>query len=83
MSILIHHSSSSYPTIDYGWYVYKGNENHRLFAKPVENAIGALIRSAEGNSYAKLHIKEIKYEGANATSPSKWIFELDIQPKAD
>lgn len=73
-------AKGSYPVIDYGWYVYKGNEGHRLFAKPKEEAIGALIRSGEGNSYARMYLEEITYADANSPSPSEWVFKLEIEP---
>ena len=72
--------TGQYPTIDYGWYVYKGDQGHRLFAKPKDEAIGALIRSAEGNSYARLYLEEIKYADPNKPAPTEWVYKLDIQP---
>lgn len=72
-------ATGTYPVIDYGWFVYKGNEGHRLFAKPEGERIGGLIRSAEGDSYARFYLDNIAYEG-NSPAPSKWTFKFDIQP---
>lgn len=69
----------NYPAIDFGWYVYRGDQGHRLFAKPEEERIGALIRSAEGNSYAKMYLDNIEYADGSAT-PAKWHYKLQIQP---
>ena len=72
--------AGGFPNIDYGWYVYKGDQGHRLFVKPTEDSIGALVRSAAGNSYARLHLDQINYADSTAANPSSWVFNIDIQP---
>lgn len=71
--------SGNYPTLDYGWYTYDGN-THKLTAKPIETAKGALVRSAEGNSYARIRLDEIVYADPNVPAATKWVYKLDIQP---
>ena len=73
-------STGNYPTIDYGWYVYKANEGHRLFAKSMQEAIGGMIRSAEGNSYARMYLEDIKYDNPNIPAPTQWTYKFEIQP---
>ncbi|MBY0446471.1 MAG: hypothetical protein K2Q15_14835 [Burkholderiales bacterium] len=44
--------------------------------------VATMIRSAEGNSYARVHLTDIKYaDPSNATSTKTWKIEFDIQPK--
>ncbi len=62
-----------YPNLDFGWYTYNGM-THKLSAKPQDQAEGALIRSGEGNSYARMWLKDIN------PSTGEWTFEMDIQP---
>lgn len=73
--------TGSYPNLDYGWYTYNGM-THQLSAKPIDTAQGALIRSAEGNSYARVRLTEINYPDSTSYTPSSWTFELDIQPSS-
>lgn len=74
------------PTIAYGWYNYYPKAaptegllgDHMLKANP-EGA--SMIRSNKGNSYARMHLNEIKYaDSANANSRTTWTFKFDIQP---
>lgn len=68
-----------FPVLDYGWYTYDGR-THKLSAKPESVAEGALIRSAEGNSYARMRLKEIGYADGSP-SPTNFVYHFDIQPK--
>lgn len=53
---------------------------HTLGAVPDK---GVMMRSAEGNSYARVHLTKIDYaDPANARSPQTWTFEFDVQPAA-
>ncbi len=65
--------TGTYPNIDFGWYTYDGT-THQLLAKPEDQAQGAVIRSGEGNSYAKMWLKEIN------NNTGEWTFEMDVQP---
>ena len=67
------------PNLDYGWYTYNGM-THQLNAKPIDKAQGALIKSAEGNSYARLRLDKINYPDNTATAATSWVFKFDIQP---
>ena len=71
--------SGSFPNLDYGWYTYNGM-THQLNAKPMDKTKGALIRSAEGNSYARLRLDKINYPDKTSNVASSWVFKLDIQP---
>lgn len=78
-------------TLDYGWYTYYptaelanaaglGATAHLLGANADK---GRLIRSGEGNSYARFHLARIAYQDAsNARSPQTWTFEFEVQPAA-
>ena len=70
-----------YPNIDYGWFTYRGAaNNHQLEAKPIASSQGALIRSAAGNSYARIRLDKINYPNPTAGVATSWEFKLDIQP---
>lgn len=71
--------TGSFPNLDYGWYTYNGG-NHQLNAKPIDKAQGALLRSAEGNSYARVRLEKINYPDNTATDATSWVFKFDIQP---
>lgn len=71
--------TGSFPNLDFGWYTYNGM-THQLNAKPIDSAQGALIRSAEGNSYARVRLDKINYPDSTATTATSWEFKLDIQP---
>lgn len=71
--------TGDYPTLDYGWYTYSGID-HKLTAKPEDQAQGALVRSAEGNSYARIRLAEIVYANPDVPKATKWIYKMDIQP---
>ena len=68
-----------FPNLDYGWYTYNGG-THQLNAKPIDKAQGALLRSAEGNSYARVRLEKINYPDNTATAATSWVFKFDIQP---
>lgn len=83
--------TGSYPNpLSYGWYTYYPTDDsaanvglvkHMLKANP-EN--GALLKSAEGDSYARFHITEISYADPNSgTSQTSWKIEFDVQPAAE
>lgn len=81
----------TYPgTLDFGWYFYHPTvaaaaaaglqpaAAHLLSANP-EGA--ALLRSGEGNSYARFHVTGLSYaDPANASSAQTWTIEFDVQP---
>jgi len=69
-------ATGNYPNLDYGWFTYNGG-NHRMTANPNK---GALIRSAAGNSFARMHLTQINYPDATTTAASFWEFKFDIQP---
>ncbi|MGP5543309.1 HmuY family protein [Psychrobacter celer] len=71
--------TGSFPNLDFGWYTYNGM-THQLNAKPLDSAQGALIRSAGGNSYARVRLDKINYPDSTATTATSWEFKLDIQP---
>lgn len=71
--------TGDFPNLDFGWYTYDG-VTHKLSAKPEDKAQGALIRSAEGNSYAKLRLDKIVYDNPDSSQASQWVYHLDIQP---
>ena len=71
--------TGNFPNLDFGWYTYNGM-THQLNAKPIDSAQGALIRSAEGNSYARMRLDKINYPDSTATTATSWEFKLDIQP---
>ncbi|MBO1517715.1 HmuY family protein [Psychrobacter sp. F2608] len=71
--------TGNFPNLDFGWYTYNGM-THQLNAKPLNSAQGALIRSAEGNSYARVRLNKINYPDSTATTATSWEFKLDIQP---
>ena len=53
---------------------------HQLNTKSIEKAQGALIKSSEGNSYARLRLNKINYPDMTATTATSWVFKFDIQP---
>lgn len=62
---------------DFGWYRYS-MQNHMLTATP-EN--GSLVRGGEGNSYARVHLTEIRYaDPSDANSRQTWTLAMDVQP---
>ncbi len=69
----------NYPNLDFGWYTYNGM-THQLNAKAIGNSQGALIRSSDGNSYARVRLDKINYPNATTTTPSSWAFTIDVQP---
>ncbi|GLS05737.1 hypothetical protein GCM10007860_28940 [Chitiniphilus shinanonensis] len=81
----------TYPAaLDYGWFSYYPTASaasaaglpavaHLLKANDTR---GTLLRSGEGNSYARFRLVEIKYADPNdASSAQTWTFEFEIQPK--
>lgn len=71
---------------DYGWFNYYssaalatpvGLVQHQLKANP-EN--GTLIRSGDGNGYARIHLKAVKYaDPADARSVTTWTYGYAVQ----
>ena len=88
-SLLNPNFQGNYPNkLSYGWYNYYPTlaaaqadglvKEHTLAANP--NA-GSLIRGNTGKSYARMHLKEIKYaDPTDFNSQTTWTFEFDIQP---
>ncbi|WP_273430188.1 HmuY family protein [Chitinibacter tainanensis] len=74
----------NYPgKLDFGWYSYYPVANgaivaHSQVANPDR---GTLLRSAEGNSYARVRLKEIRYATpGNVSSQQTWQFEFETLP---
>lgn len=74
---------------DFGWYRYYPTAEAAAAAglPATAHTLGAVVdrgvmmRSAEGNSYARLHLTKIEYaDPANARSPQTWTFAFDVQP---
>lgn len=65
--------TGTYPNLDYGWYTYSG-VTHQLAAKAEADAKGALIRSGDGNSYARVRLAQINND------TGAWVYKFDIQP---
>jgi hypothetical protein len=82
----------TYPeALDFGWYRYfptaaaaaaaglQPPTAHLLAARP-EGA--ALLRSGEGDSYARFHVTDIRYaDPSNSSSAQTWTIEFDVQPR--
>lgn len=88
-SILNPTFKGTYPQkLSYGWYNYyptlaaaqaDGLQAAHMLKANTESA--TIIRGNKGNSYARLHLKEVKYaDPSNASSATTWTFELDVQP---
>lgn len=81
--------TGSYPNaLNFGWYNYfptdaagasAGLGQHQLGANP--NA-AALVKSGEGNSYARMRLASIAYAPANPvySGAQTWTFEFGVQP---
>ena len=89
-SLLAPAYQGTYPQpLDYGWYRYFPTAEaaqaaglpavaHLLQANPDR---GSLVRSGEGNSYARMRLAEIRYaEPTNIASPQTWTIEFGVQP---
>lgn len=82
--------NGSYPnmTVNYGWYTYYasaavaspvGLVAHQLKANTDQ---GSLLRSGEGDSYARVRLAQIQYaDPTSATSAQTWTFQFDVQPR--
>lgn len=83
--------TGTYPNaLDYGWFSYYPTAAaaqaaglpavaHLIQANP---ARAALLRSAEGNSYARFHLTSIAYADPNLNSSAQtWTLQFEIQPK--
>ncbi|MCH7295858.1 HmuY family protein [Acinetobacter higginsii] len=88
-SILNPTFKGTYPQkLSYGWYNYyptlsaaqaDGLQAAHMLKANTDSA--TIIRGNKGNSYARLHLKDVKYaDPSNASSATTWTFELDIQP---
>ena len=71
--------TGNFPNLDFGWYIYNGS-THQLTAKTKDASKGALLRSAEGNSYARMRLDNINYSNSTTPAASSWVFHFDIQP---
>ncbi|WP_313071334.1 HmuY family protein [Melaminivora sp.] len=81
--------TGTYPgALNYGWYSYYPTEaaaavvglgQHQLKAHP---DAAALVRSGEGNSYARMHLAGIQYAPATPahSGAQTWTFEFEVQP---
>lgn len=75
--------------LDFGWYSYYPTATaaqaaglpavaHLLRANPDR---ATLVRSGEGNSYARMHVTSIQYADPNdSSSASTWTLAFDVQP---
>lgn len=84
--------TGTYPNaLNYGWYSYYptdaaaaavGLSQHQLKANP---DAATLVKSGAGNSYARMHLTEIKYAAATPAYSGKqtWTIEFDVQPAAN
>lgn len=74
--------------LSYGWYNYYPTlaaaqadglqAMHTIKADPTG---ASMIRSNKGNSYARMHLTDIRYaDPMNNKSATTWTFEFDIQP---
>jgi hypothetical protein len=77
------------PVYNYAWYSYYTTADsakaaglaaaHMLKANP---EAATIIRSAEGNSFARVYLDKISYaDPSNAKSAATWTFKFEIQPK--
>lgn len=83
-------SQGSFPgPLDYGWYRYYSQATDAAAAglPSVAHIMGAvpergtLIRSGEGNSYARMRLAQIRYAvPTDATSAQTWVVEFGVQP---
>ncbi len=83
--------TGSYPNaLNFGWYSYyptdaaaapAGLVQHQLKANP---QAAALVKSGEGNSYARMHLASITYAPATPAyvGAQTWTFEFEVQPAA-
>ncbi|MDO4683045.1 MAG: HmuY family protein [Lautropia sp.] len=78
-------------SLDFGWYVEQpaAGQTHAAGLPAVAGLRramperGALVRSAEGNSYARVQLRSIDYQDpGDPQSPQTWTFDLAIQPAA-
>lgn len=79
----------AYPNaLDFGWYSYYPTEAaavavglHQHMLKPNPEA-ATLIRSGEGNSYARMHVTDIAYAPADPPygGAQTWTIAFDVQP---
>lgn len=88
-SILNPNFRGQYPSkLSYGWYNYYPTKTaaeqdglqaaHMLKANP---DAATMLRGHTGKSYARMHLKEIRYaDPADNSSATTWIFGFDIQP---
>ncbi|QZA78011.1 HmuY family protein [Deefgea tanakiae] len=79
-------AQGTYPAkLDYGWYNYYSTAEgtivaHSQVANPNR---GTLLRSAEGNSFARLRLKEIGYATpGDIRSQQTWQFEIEVLPNS-
>ncbi|OTG80294.1 HmuY family protein [Acinetobacter sp. ANC 4648] len=79
----------AYPNkLSYGWYNYyptiAAAQTDGLQAAHMLKAnstAATMLRGNKGNSYARMHLKEISYaDPSNASSATTWSFEFDVQP---
>ncbi len=69
---------SYFPTADAAQAAGLSATAHLLAANPTQ---GTIVRSGEGDSYARMHLLQIDYaDPADSASQQTWTFELDVQP---
>lgn len=75
-------------SLDFGWYVEYPDARQadatglpaRLGLRRAMSNRGALVRSGEGNSFARFHLSRIDYQDpADTGSPQTWTFDFDCQ----
>lgn len=59
------------------WYTY----DRTTHAVVEDSSVGWLVRSAEGNSYARMRVKELKFDPAQGATGNKFNIEFDVQPE--
>ena len=81
----------TYPNaLDYGWYSYYPTAAAAAaagFTPAVAHLLGAnpegasLLKSGEGDSYARLHVTRIQYaDPSQSSSQQTWTIDFDVQP---
>lgn len=83
--------TGAYPNaLNYGWYSYFPTDAAGASAGVTQHMLKAnteaatLVRSGTGNSYARMHLAELKYAAATPAynGQQTWTIEFDVQPAA-
>ncbi|QER38838.1 hypothetical protein F2A31_03635 [Acinetobacter suaedae] len=88
-SILNPAYQGAYPQkLSYGWYNYyptlaaaQADGLQAMHTLKADSTGASMIRSNKGNSYARMHLTDIRYaDPTDYNSTMTWTFEFDIQP---